>query len=136
MRKIYQRVLQLLALFIVLMSHSHESMGQDSDVVYTMVDHQPQYPGGMSALFKYLKGNMQYPSEAIANNVSGRIFVDFVVEKDGSLSNVRILKGLGSGCDEEALRLFTNCQKWSPGIQKEQAVRVKMALPLQFQLPQ
>ncbi|WP_420582595.1 energy transducer TonB [Reichenbachiella sp.] len=125
-----------LALVAFLLSFSFTlSQAQDGDKIYSLADEQPAYPGGMSAFFKYIQTDMQYPDTAKAANVEGRVFVEYVIEKDGSVSSAKILKSLNEDCDKEALRLISNSVKWSPGKIDGKAVRVKMALPLNFKLP-
>lgn len=125
-----------LAVVAFLLSFSlTESYGQDTDKVYSLADEQPAYPGGMSAFFKYIQSDMQYPDAAKAAGVEGRVFVEYVIEKDGSVSNAKILKSLNGECDKEALRLISNSANWTPGKIDGKAVRVKMALPLNFKLP-
>ncbi|MEO9965109.1 MAG: energy transducer TonB [Reichenbachiella sp.] len=108
---------------------------QTDDTIYSLADQQPSYPGGMSAFFKYVQTSMQYPDNAKAQNIEGRVFVEYVVEKDGSISNARVLKSLHADCDKEAVRLVMNSAAWTPGQIDGKVVRVKMALPLNFKLP-
>ncbi|MEP2024780.1 MAG: energy transducer TonB [Reichenbachiella sp.] len=111
------------------------SLAQEGDTIYSLADEQPTYPGGMSAFFKYIQTNLQYPEAAKAAGVEGRVFVEYVIEKNGSISGTKILKSLNGECDKEALRLISNSIKWNPGKIDGKAVRVKMALPLNFKLP-
>lgn len=111
------------------------AMAQEADKIYSLADEQPAYPGGMSAFFKYVQSDMQYPPSAKAKGIEGRVFVEYIVEKDGSISGAKILKSLNGDCDKEALRLITSSAKWTPGKIDGKAVRVKMALPLNFKLP-
>lgn len=123
-----------LALFFSL-SFALSLSAQENETIYSLADEQPVYPGGMSAFFKYIQSNMQYPAEAKSAGIEGRVFVEYVVEKDGSVSGAKILKSLNGDCDKEALRLITSCEKWTPGKIDGKLVRVKMALPLNFKLP-
>ncbi|SMD35851.1 TonB family C-terminal domain-containing protein [Reichenbachiella faecimaris] len=122
--------------FVLLLSFAFaQANAQDEDKIYSLADEQPAYPGGMSAFFKYIQSNMQYPEASKVAGIEGRVFVEYVVEKDGSVSGAKILKSLNGDCDKEALRLVANCEKWTPGKIDGKAVRVKMALPLNFRLP-
>lgn len=105
-----------------------------NDEVFTVVEQQPSFPGGMDALFKFLGDNIQYPEAAVKNRVQGKVFVQFVVNTDGSLSRFMILKGIGSGCDEEAIRVMSIMPKWTPGSQSGRPVTVMYTLPINFQL--
>lgn len=110
-------------------------LAQQDDTIYSLADQQPTYPGGMNAFFNYIKTSMVYPESAKANGLEGRVFVEYVVEKDGSVTNARVLKSLSEDCDKEAVRLVTNSEKWNPGKIDDKVVRVKMAIPLNFKIP-
>jgi TonB family protein len=102
--------------------------------IFIVVESMPEFPGGDKALYKYLADSLHYPRAAIENNIQGRVFVTFIIEKDGSISNVRVLRGIGGGCDEEALRVVQNMPKWIPGKQRGKPVRVQYNLPIKFSL--
>jgi protein TonB len=100
--------------------------------IFTIVEEQPSFPGGEAKLMEYLQRNIQYPPIARESNIQGTVFVTFVVEPDGSVSNVRILRGIGGGCDEEAMRVVRNMPKWQAGKQRGKPVRVQFNLPIRF----
>ncbi|GAB4035911.1 TonB family protein [Spirosoma gilvum] len=102
--------------------------------VFTVVEQVPEFPGGMQALGQYLARNLRYPKEAQQNRIQGRVFVQFVVSQQGDIQNLRVLKGIGGGCDEEAVRVVSQMPKWNPGKQNGEAVAVQYNLPIQFQL--
>ncbi|GAB4042298.1 energy transducer TonB [Spirosoma jeollabukense] len=102
--------------------------------IFTVVEQQPEFTGGMAALGQYLQKNLRYPAAAQRANVSGRVFVSFVVNTDGSIQDVQVLKGLGFGTDEEAQRVVKGMPKWRPGKQSGRPVRVKYNLPINFTL--
>jgi len=102
--------------------------------IFTVVESMPEFPGGMAALMKYLAENIKYPSLAKESGIQGRVFINFVVEPDGSISNVKVLRGIGGGCDEEAVRVVENMPKWKPGMQRGKPVRVSYNLPVKFTL--
>ena len=108
----------------------------DNDTVYNIVEQMPEYPGGVEAMMKYIAENVKYPEEAKDKDIAGRVFLAFVVEKDGSVSNVKVLRGIGGGCDEEAARVINSMPKWKPGKQKGEAVRVSYLIPIMFKLGQ
>jgi len=105
------------------------------DALYTLVEKQPQFPGGESAMFQFLTENLRYPTLAKEYGIEGRVVVSFVVEKDGSLTDLKIVKDIGGGCGEEALRLMQAMPKWVPGQQHGRVVRVAYTLPVSFRLP-
>lgn len=104
------------------------------DQIFQVVEQQPEFPGGAGALLGYLGKNIKYPAAASRANVSGRVFMTFVVNTDGSIQDVQVLKGLGFGCDEEAVRVVKSMPKWKPGKQSGRPVRVKYNLPVSFVL--
>jgi len=109
---------------------------ENTDKVYNFVsiEKQPEFPGGIAKFYKYLGSSIKYPKIAQENNVQGKVFLSFVVEKDGSLTDVQITRGLGSGTDEEAMRVIKESPKWNPGIQNGLAVRVKYNINVNFTL--
>jgi len=102
--------------------------------IFMVVESMPNFPGGEPALYKYLAENIKYPQMAKESGIQGRVFVTFVVERDGSVTDVRVLRGIGGGCDEEAIRVVKNMPKWTPGKQRGKAVRVQYNLPVKFTL--
>ncbi len=108
----------------------------EQDKLYTMntVSIAPQFPGGALALAEYLKKNLKYPAEAEANNIEGKVYVGFIVEKDGSLSNLEIINGIDSGCNEEAMRVLRTSPTWLPGTFNGNPVRTAYTLAITFQL--
>ncbi len=95
---------------------------------------EPAYPGGSTAMGNFIRGNYRYPRAAQDANVEGTVYVQFVVNLDGSISNSRVIRGIGSGCDEEALRLVNMMPKWVPGKQNGSPVAVYHTVPIRFQL--
>jgi TonB family protein len=106
----------------------------DNDSIYQIVDEMPEYLGGVEAMMKYVSENVKYPEEAKDKDIAGRVFISFVVEKDGSVSTVKVLRGIGGGCDEEAVRVVSSMPKWKPGIKDGKPVRVSYMMPLNFKL--
>ncbi len=102
--------------------------------IFSIVENQPEFPGGISKMYKYLGENIKYPSAAQRANVSGRVFMKFIVEKDGSISNTEVLKGIGFGCDEESMRVLKSMPKWNPGMQNGKPVRVYYQMPIVYKL--
>lgn len=100
--------------------------------IFTIVEEQPGFPGGEGALMEYLGKNISYPQLARESNIQGTVYVTFVVEPNGSISNVKTLKGIGGGCDEEAIRVVKNMPSWKAGKQRGKPVRVQFNLPIRF----
>ena len=92
------------------------------------------YKGGMEAMYSYLGSTIVYPQIAKETGITGTVIVTFVIEKNGSISNIQVLKGIGGGCDEEAVRVIRLMPKWKPGRQKGKSVRVQFNLPIRFTL--
>jgi protein TonB len=95
---------------------------------------KPQFSGGLEAFYKYIAEAIEYPSYEQKRNIEGRVILRFVIEKDGSLSHVEVLKGVSEGIDNEAIRVIENAPKWEAGRQRGQAVKVSMNIPIYFQL--
>lgn len=113
---------------------NNPNMKPDKNGVYQIVEEMPQYPGGEQALLKYVSDNITYPQEAKDKEIQGRVFVSFVIEKDGSVNEVKVLRSIGGGCDEEAVRVIKGMPKWKPGKQEGKPVRVSYMMPINFKL--
>lgn len=100
------------------------------------VEVYPEFPGGMAAWTRFIQRNLKYPFMAQEANVQGKVYLSFVVEKDGSITNVSVLKGIGAGCDEEAMRVIKKSPKWKAGKQNNQTVRVRYTMPISYTLTQ
>lgn len=108
-------------------------MVKDNDEeVFTVVEEMPVFPGAEKAMFEYFGNNIKYPKEAIEAGIQGTVYVTFVVGSDGALSDARVLRGIGGGCDEEALRVVKAMPNWVPGKQREKPVSVQYNLPIRF----
>ena len=107
---------------------------QSTDKIFDVVEEMPQFPGGLSDMLKYISKNIQYPTTAKENGVQGSVVVSFIVERDGSLSDVKVRKGLIPSLDNEAIRLINSMPKWNPGKQNGVKVRVKYTVPVIFRL--
>lgn len=105
-----------------------------ADEVFTIVEQNPEPIGGINAFYTYVARNLIYPEIARRMGIEGKVYVEFVVEKDGSISAVKSLKGIGAGCDEEAIEVIAKAPKWEPGRQRGQAVRVRVVVPIDFRL--
>jgi TonB family protein len=101
-------------------------------IVFTVVEIMPSFPGGDDARIRFLENNIIYPQYAKEHGILGTVYVTFVVNKDGSVSDVYILRGIGGGCDEEAVRVVKQMPKWNPGYQSGKPVRVQFNMPVRF----
>lgn len=108
------------------------TQAQSKDVIYTVVDQMPQFQGGPEGLGSFIRSNLSYPREALDNKIQGVVVASFIVEKDGSVSNIEIIKGIGYGCDQEVIRLIRLMPKWTPGKKDNANVRVKLNIPVEF----
>jgi len=107
---------------------------QGEDEVYMSVEKNPEFPGGVNAMMDYLRGNLKYPESAKKNKQEGRVFIGFIVEKDGSVSNVKVLRGVCEELDSEAVRVVKSMPTWIAGRDKGEPVRVQYTLPIVFKL--
>ncbi len=103
--------------------------------VYTVVTKMPGYPGGDKAYQRFLSKNIKYPEEALKNGISGTVYLSFIVEKDGKVSNVKLLRGIGGGCDKEAMRVVSLFPDYEPGLDEDgKPVRTVFNIPISFKL--
>lgn len=106
----------------------------DDEAIFFVVEVQPEFPGGMDSMYAFIQKNLIYPEKAKAEGIEGRVFITFTIEKDGSVSNVKILRGIGGDCDEAAKEVVEKMPKWKPGKQRGKPVRVQFNLPIKFEL--
>jgi TonB family protein len=99
---------------------------------FVIVDAIPEFPGGDIAMYKFLATHVNYPKEAQEKKIQGVVYVKFLVKEDGSVDDARVLRGIGGGCDEEALRVVERMPDWTPGRQGGKPVRVEFSLPVRF----
>lgn len=107
---------------------------EEDNVVFQVVEKMPSFPGGDAALFKFLSDNVKYPVIAQENGVQGRVICQFVVNRDGSIVDVEVVRSVDPSLDKEAIRVIKSMPKWSPGQQRGKPVRVKYTLPVNFRL--
>ncbi|MDF2433068.1 MAG: periplasmic protein TonB [Mucilaginibacter sp.] len=107
---------------------------EDPNKIFTAGEQQPEFPGGVEAFYKYLGKSIRYPAVARENGTQGRVIVSFVCERDGSLTDIKVVRGIGDGCDEEAVRVLRSSPHWKPGIQNGRPVRVAYSVPISFTL--
>lgn len=108
---------------------------ENIDTVYfSLIEISPEFPGGEYALFEFIARNLKYPMYAREHNIQGSVYLTFVIEPDGTITNINVLKGIGGGCDEEAVRVISLMPAWKPGTQNGKPVRVQFNLPIRFLL--
>ena len=128
-------LLSMMAVLGLMTANAQKTViSQSNQSVYDQVEQMPEFPGGMPAMIEYLQNNLKYPKDAIKQQVGGRVMVMFVVETDGTLSNVRVAKKVFPSLDSEAVRVVKTMPKWKPGKEKGRPVRVNFTLPVVFSL--
>lgn len=121
-----------LFLFLILISFNQLNAQEAESKDTIITEAAPEYPGGDEARIKFLIENIVYPQIAKEANIYGIVYISFIVEKDGSISNVKVLRGIGGGCDEEAIRVVKMMPKWKAGIQNGVPKRAQMYMPISF----
>ena len=128
-------IMALMALFgLTTVSAQKTVVAQKNQQVFDVVEKMPEYPGGQAALFEYLSKNVKYPADAEKQKIEGRVLVSFVVNTDGSITDISVERKAFPSLDAEAVRVISGMPKWIPGEQKGQKVRVKYTVPLNFHL--
>ncbi len=107
---------------------------EEEEEIFQVVEQTAMFPGGYAALTQYLRDNIKYPQQAKETGTQGKVFLTFVVEKDGSITDIKILRDIGSGCGEEAIRVVRSMPKWTPAKQRGKTVRQQFNLPVSFTL--
>lgn len=111
-----------------------ENTETDNSPVFTIVEEMPSFPGGENERNRFLAMNINYPQEAVLTGIQGTVYVQFIIDRNGSVTEVKVLKGIGGGCDEEAMRVVQIMPKWKPGKQNGKNVRVIFNMPIYFRL--
>ncbi|AZQ61196.1 energy transducer TonB [Flammeovirga pectinis] len=111
-----------------------EEVEEAVDEIFEIVEDPAGFPGGMGKFYKWVGKNMKYPSQAKRMGVEGKVYVQFVVDKDGTLTDVKVVRGIGAGCDEAAIKVLQKAPKWKPGKQRGRPVKQRMVLPISFKL--
>ena len=128
-------LMSMMAVLCLMTANAQKTVvSQSNQNIYDVVEQMPEFPGGMEALINFLSTNIKYPNDAIKQNVGGRVMVMFVVETDGTISNVRVAKRVFPSLDAEAIRVAKTMPKWKPGKEKGRLVRVNYTLPVVFSI--
>ncbi|GMQ23501.1 hypothetical protein Aoki45_01830 [Algoriphagus sp. oki45] len=126
------KALILLTFLLALSFQFNEAKAQET--VHKQVEEMPSPPGGMQGFTQYMIDNLKYPEAAKEANIQGMVMVTFVVRADGSVDTIEVLRGIGGGCDEEAVRVVAESGKWTPGKKEGKAVNTQVTLPIQFKM--
>lgn len=127
-------IFALLTCSIASYAQSNAVQDNKKDSIYFSVEQQPEFPGGMNALMQFIGKNIQYPEIAKRDSLQGKVYIQFTVEKDGSVSDVIAKRGFNAECEKEAIRVFKMMPNWIPGKQKGEPVRVSFMMPINFKL--
>ena len=133
-RLIIMSLMATCCLTTVLAQKTVVSQKDQKEEPFDVVEDMPAFPGGMEAMIQFISNNIQYPADAQKQKIDGRVLVNFVVEKDGSITEVKVIKPTFPSLDAEAVRVVKAMPKWKPGYQKGQAVRVQFTMPINFSL--
>lgn len=133
-RLIMMSLMAICCLTTVLAQKTVVSQNDQKEDPFNVVEDMPAFPGGMEAMIQFISSNIKYPADAKKQKVDGRVLVKFVVEKDGSITEVKVIKPAFPSLDAEAIRVVKAMPKWKPGYQNGQAVRVQFAMPINFSL--
>jgi len=124
----------LICLYLGTGNTLYAQSGADTSKIFEIVEVLPEYPGGQDSMMKFISSNVQYPEEALNAEIQGTVVIQFIIEKDGSISNIKVVRDVGGGLGEEAARVVGMMPAWKPGMQLGEPVRVKIAAPVRFRL--
>lgn len=131
---IFQPLIRITILFVISFWQVEAQENQDKNGIYSIVEEMPEYPGGDKALRNEIAEKIKYPEEARKKGIQGKVFVTFVVDEQGAVTNVKIARGVDPSLDNEALRVISTLKTWKPGKEKGKAVKVAFTVPINFAL--
>lgn len=131
--KIFILILSTFFFSLTFEKSTAQSVSEESTAIFTKVDKMPEFPGGQVALVKFLSKNIKYPQKYKSDKLNGRVFVSFVIDKEGKVTSAKIVKSLNSECDAEALRVISKMPDWIPGEKNGVKVAVQFGLPVNFE---
>ena len=134
MKKLFTLLLFTAAVSMAYAQQPASNNNTDDDVIFSVVENEPEYPGGEKALYNYIIKTVKYPKSALDKGIEGTVIVEFVVEKDGSLSHIKVLRGVHPALDSEAVSIVRQMPKWEPGKQRGKSVRSVYRVPIEFKL--
>ena len=129
-----KKLIVLVALSVLCSTSAMAQTVVEDDAIFVVAENAPEFPGGEDSLYAYIARNIVYPEAAKKEKIEGRVFVTFIVEKDGQVSSVKLLRDIGGGCGEEAIRVVKSMPKWKPGTQRGKPVRFQFNMPVSFGL--
>lgn len=129
-----RRLIVMLVLAVLCSTSAMAQTVVEDDAIFVVAENAPEFPGGEDSLYAYIARNIVYPEAAKKEKIEGRVFVTFVVEKDGQVSSVKLLRDIGGGCGQEAIRVVKSMPKWKPGTQRGKPVRFQFNMPVSFGL--
>ena len=132
--KTIKLMIPVMLLMVVSFSVNGQNNEKKNNVYFEEVDEMPEYPGGKEGLFKFISENVQYPEKAKKETVTGKVFVSFVIDKDGSVTDVKIARSVNPELDDEAVRVVKKLKKWTPGKKDGEVVKVGFTMPIKFAL--
>ena len=134
MKKLFTLLLFTAAFSLAYAQQPASNNNANDDEIFSIVENEPEYPGGDEALYKFISKNIVYPKSAREKGIQGTVLVEFVVEKDGKLSNIKVIRSADPALEAEAVRVISKMPKWKPGTQRGKKVRSTFRLPINFQL--
>ena len=132
--KTIKLMIPVMLLMVVSFSVNGQNNEKKNNVYFEEVDEMPEYPGGKEGLFKFISENVQYPEKAKKEAITGKVFVSFVIDKDGSVTDVKIARSVNPELDDEAVRVVKKLKKWTPGKKDGEVVKVGFTMPIKFAL--
>jgi periplasmic protein TonB len=141
MSRLFRNLSSLAVIFMISVcslnvNAQEEKETNSKDIIFTVVEEEAEFIGGIDKLMEFLVKNLNYPQEAKEKGIEGKVIITFVVEKDGSIADLKLTNGIGYGCDEEAIRVVKLMPKWKPAKQRGKNVRQQFILPINFNLSQ
>ena len=134
------KILFQIAFLLMLLSCSLAVNAQEGEPevkeesIFIIVETPPSFPGGLGEFYNYVKRTIEYPEEAKKKKIEGKVFLSFIINKKGEIERIKVVRDIGGGCAEEAIRVLKSSGKWNPGMQRGRPVNTRMTLPIQFKL--
>ena len=134
MKKLFALLLLTMAVPFANAQQPVSNNDENNEAIFSVVENEPEFPGGVEALYKFISKNVVYPKKALKNGIEGKVVVEFVIEANGSVTNVKVFKSVNPDLDKEAVRVVSMMPKWKPGSQGGKNVRSRFRIPINFQL--
>ena len=134
MKKLFALLLLTMAVPFANAQQPVSNNDENNEAIFSVVENEPEFPGGVEALYKFISKNVVYPKKALKDGIEGKVVVEFVIEANGSVTNVKVFKSVNPDLDKEAVRVVSMMPKWKPGSQGGKNVRSRFRIPINFQL--